>query len=326
MPWLQVNPEGGLAGWGAPPALHGGDVSSLANAIALMRQHQTENTVKSIADAIKTYSGHKEDDAYLQALQNAGLIQSGEGMSAEGGTNLAKLIETQKLRALQEQLYGAHSSEYNAMAERYKAMAAMAGVPKELTAYQQLQEDRRNQNAAANDQNINDLSSSMATIKALEAKHPEWVKAGPTKPPAGGMFGTGPTPPDVWNQWQADAQTYRDAKDKAMKAYLHSSHSNLSTPPDDSADDGGDVNNSMPLPTGGGGTPQAPPAQQQQAPAPQPQASPPPQASSTPPPSNLAPDYGRQAGLNIGGYVAGKRYGGMMYLGGDPKDKSNWQQ
>ena len=326
MAWLQVNPEGGLAGWGAPPQLHGGDVSSLANAIALLRQHQTENVTKSISDAIREEAARRAGNAFIQQAQNADLVPAGDYgqglVGAQGAENIAKLIQTDRLRDLQEKLYGAHAAEYNALAAKYNAYAGGGG----LTPYQQLMENRRNAAASAYDQATKDTTDAYATLRDIAGRHPNWMKTGPVAPGGSGFFGTGKTPDAEWNQYLKDKKNWEDAKNKIIQGKLRMSHPNLVNP--------GDINDEEDLPVGGSsgggaGVPQQPPAQQAPPPQqPQPSTQSPsapqqPQPSATP--SRIAPGYGRTAGPNVGGYVAGKRYGGMMYLGGDPNDRNNWQ-
>jgi hypothetical protein len=326
MPWNYGNPGGGLAGWGAPPQLHGQDINSLANAIALMRQRQTENTTKSIADSIREAQAHGAANAYISQLQSSGLIPEGplSGMGAvgaQGAESLAKLIELERQRDMQEELYGAHADYYRALAGKADATGDEQLVPvtingvtyqipmKYAARYMALNKPQQMKNYLGNTKMID-----LDTSGAWDSEDNESVEIPVLNPDY-----------DPKSSTSARQQRYRQRPNPAFKDF----QTTPGVPPTLSQTikvpksvwerykkGGGDLSN-MPEED----ETQTPPAQQTPPPTTSPQ-----QGTTQAGNTKLAPNYGRKLGPSVAPYIAGRRYAGKMYFGGDPNDPDNWER
>ncbi len=131
--WAQTSPEGNLAQFGNIQ-LHGGDVGGLAAALAALRYKQIKDAQDAVVAAGEGIS--KEMDkrqaeqaiaASIQTGQNADLIPQGSyGTGPTAGImamDLAKQLEVQRLRDMQQMLDKNHQGVYDAEAAYKNAMA-----------------------------------------------------------------------------------------------------------------------------------------------------------------------------------------------------------
>src|SRR5437762_11526130 len=97
MAWLPYTGQGGLAGWGAPPQLHAGDVSGLAQAIYNRNRQQQQDVIGSVTDIIKQRERDKMANQLMQTFPQYGLEpspftgQGEEGLKSYG--TLAQAIQ-----------------------------------------------------------------------------------------------------------------------------------------------------------------------------------------------------------------------------------------
>ncbi len=133
MPWAQTNPEGNLAQFGNIQ-LHVGDVGGLAAALAALRYKQikdAQDAVVAAGEGIgKEMDKQKSDAAIAAAIQtgqNADLIPQGDyGTGPTAGImsmDLAKQLEVQRLRDMQQMLDKNHQGAYDAEAAYKNALA-----------------------------------------------------------------------------------------------------------------------------------------------------------------------------------------------------------
>lgn len=109
MAWLTTDALPMIAGWGGPPQYHAPEIGGLVSGILRNRLEQQKFQQDNIADAIKQYQQQRQEQAYTEALQKAGLLPEGDygGIGLKGGASLADLLRRQKAeQALEEHRAG----------------------------------------------------------------------------------------------------------------------------------------------------------------------------------------------------------------------------
>lgn len=92
------NPTNIATGWGRPPDFSAPNIGGMVGDILKTRLLREEQQQKQIADAIKNIQSQREEAAYVDAAQRAGLLPEGDtGYGGKYGSELARQIQAKRV-------------------------------------------------------------------------------------------------------------------------------------------------------------------------------------------------------------------------------------